>query len=97
MIIWDEKKNEKLQKERGVSFEEVAKIIRSERHLAIIDHPTREEQRLCIVLLNGYVHAVPFMYDDKQNIILKTIFPCRKYHKTYGRQQHKTRPGGTMD
>jgi hypothetical protein len=27
---------------------------------------------------------VPFVIDDDENIVLKTVFPSRKFHKLYG-------------
>ena len=53
-IIWDEKKNEKLIAERGVSFDLVAELILQREH-----------------------------------VVLKTIFPSRKFHNLYGAKSHE--------
>jgi uncharacterized DUF497 family protein len=83
-IIWDDEKNRKLIAERGLSFENFASLILEKKYLAILKNPTRTEQKLFILPHQGYTYAVPFIIDAEQNIILKTIFPSRKYHKLYG-------------
>ncbi|MBI2436770.1 MAG: BrnT family toxin [Candidatus Magasanikbacteria bacterium] len=83
MVIWDPQKNKKLKRERGVSFEEVETIILARDFLATEKNPTRLDQRIFIVRLYGYVHVVPYVRDEKRNIILKTIYPSRKFHKLY--------------
>lgn len=83
MIIWDPPKNEWLKKNRGVSFEEVKKMIESGSYLAIVDNPARHRQFICVVRLNNYAHAVPFIVDKDKNIVLKTVYPSRKYNKMY--------------
>ena len=84
MIIWDEQKNQKLIRERNVSFEEVADKILLSKYIAILKNPARENQQLFVIELHGYIHVVPFVIDDKDNIVLKTVFPSRKFHKIYG-------------
>jgi len=34
--------------------------------------------------VKNYTHVVPFVIDENSNIILKTIYPSRKFHKIYG-------------
>ncbi len=84
MIIWDEQKNQKLIRERNVSFEEVADKILWGEYIAILKHPERENQQLFVIALHGYIHVVPSVIDEKDNIVLKTVFPSRKLHKIYG-------------
>ena len=81
MIMWDEEKNKKLIKERNISFEEVAQIILSEGYKDILENPARKDQYIFIITLKEYIHVVPFIIDDNSNIILKTVFPSRKFHK----------------
>ncbi len=81
MIIWDEKKNIKLKLERNISFEEISEYILSEKVIDVIDHPKRRNQNLFVLEINNYIHAVPFVIDDDENIILKTVFPSRKLNK----------------
>jgi uncharacterized DUF497 family protein len=81
-IIWDNKK--KLIAERGLSLESFASVILEKKYLAILKNPARTEQKLFVVPYQGYTYVVPFVIDGKRNIILKTVFPSRKYHKLYG-------------
>jgi uncharacterized DUF497 family protein len=83
-IIWDDEKNHKLIAERGLSFEIFASLILERKYLDILKNPARTEQKLFVVPYQGYTYAVPFVIDDEQNIVLKTVFPSRKYHKLYG-------------
>jgi uncharacterized DUF497 family protein len=83
-IIWDEEKNAKLKKERGISFDEVAELIVGKKYVGIVKHPKRPHQRVFLLPIQGYIHAVPFVIDAEGNIVLKTVFPSRKFHKEYG-------------
>jgi uncharacterized DUF497 family protein len=83
-IVWDEKKNDLLIKTRGVSFEEIVELILQNKYLAILEHKKRKGQFLFIFNIHDYTHAVPFIIDKEDNIVLKTIFPSRKFHKIYG-------------
>ena len=84
-VQWDEKKNELLQKERGVSFEEVAHIITENGVIDVLPHNNQDKypnQKLFIVKIRDYIYIVPFV-EDKEKIFLKTIIPSRKYKKKY--------------
>jgi uncharacterized DUF497 family protein len=83
MIIWDEEKNQKLQAERNISFDEISEIILRKEYLDILENNSRPNQQLFVVKINCYIHAGPFVIDDKSNIVLKTAFPSRKLHKKY--------------
>jgi len=83
-IIWDETKNKKLQQERGISFEEIAVLILQKKYIEIVRHPQRPQQRIFLIPMRGYVYAVPFVIDDKKNLVLKTAFPSRKFTRLYG-------------
>lgn len=85
MILWDDEKNQKLRLERNISFEQIAELILRKEYLAILEHPSRPNQQIFVLLLNGYVHAVPFVIDEQANIVLKTAFPSRKLHKKHMR------------
>lgn len=86
-ILWDEAKNKKLKESRGVSFEDVAQIILGKKYLAILENPVRPKQRIFVVSYKGYTYVVPFVIDAERNIILKTVFPSRKFHKLYGERK----------
>ncbi len=83
-IIWDEEKNAKLKKERGISFEEVEILILQKKYIPIVKHPKRSHLWTFLIPIHTYIHAVPFVIDDEQNIVLKTVFPSRKFNRLYG-------------
>jgi uncharacterized DUF497 family protein len=86
-ILWDEEKNKKLKESRGVSFEDVAQIILHKKYLAILENPVRPKQRIFVVSYKDYTYVVPFIIDADRNIVLKTVFPSRKFHKLYGEKK----------
>jgi len=82
---WSPEKNERLKKERGVSFEQVVFCIESGRLLDVLDHPKPgryKGQKLYVVDIDNYAYIVPFV-DEGDERFLKTIFPSRKYTKLY--------------
>lgn len=86
-IIWDEAKSAALKERRGISLEEVAALILQKAYVEIIRHPARPGQMIFLIPISGYIHAVPFVVDEEDNIVLKTVFPGRKFHKLYGGQK----------
>ena len=83
MIIWDDDKNQKLQNERNISFEEISEIILRKEYLDILENPSRSNQQIFVVKINNYIYSVLFVIDEQSNIILKTAFPSRKLHQRY--------------
>jgi uncharacterized DUF497 family protein len=83
-IIWDSSKNNKLIAERGLSLETFAALILEKKYLAVLKNPSRNEQKIFIVPWQDYTYVVPFVVDASRHIVLKTVFPSRKYHKQYG-------------
>ena len=82
---WEMGKNEKLVRERGVSFEEVVLAIEKGKILDIVDHPNKGKygsQKMYVIELNGYAYLVPFV-QDKEVLFLKTIIPSRKATKKH--------------
>ncbi len=73
---WDEEKNKVLQKERGVSFEEIL----GSKFLGAEKQRSRANQLVLLFEYEKYVWVVPCVIDEKQ-IFLKTMFPSRKYTK----------------
>ena len=85
VIRWNPEKNEWLKKHRGVCFEQIEEILRSDRELAGFDHPNQIKypgQRMVIVELNNYAYLVPCLENDDE-IFLKTVIPNRKATKKY--------------
>jgi len=86
-ILWDKEKNEKLKAERGISFEDIQKLIREDKIIVVISHYNLEKypnQKVMVFRINNYIHLVPFYISEENNLILITIFASRKYNKIYG-------------
>lgn len=82
---WDDAKNAKLRKERGIGFEDVVFHIERGDLLDILEHPNPERyagQRIFVVRRDEFVYLVPFVEDD-ETVFLKTIMPSRKATKQY--------------
>jgi len=82
---WSEAKNEQLQAERGLGFEEIVIAITQGKLLDVLPHPNKKKypnQRVYVVEINKYAYLVPFVEDD-QKVFLKTIFPSRNATKIY--------------
>lgn len=86
IIRWDEAKNQLLQLQRGVSFEEVLEHIEQGNILNRLMHPNREKyphQEIFVVEMKSYIWYVPFV-ENEYEIFLKTIIPSRKLVKEFG-------------
>ena len=82
---WNAEKNENLEKERGITFEEIVETIESGAYTEEVDHPNKTKypnQRLLIVDVAGYAYMLPFIKDGDA-YFLKTIIPSRKATKRY--------------
>ncbi len=89
-IIWDKGKNKTLKLDRNLSFEIFADLILDKKYLDILENPSRKNQMIFIVEYKEYIHVVPFIIDDEDNIVLKTVFPSRKFHKIYGGNKNES-------
>ncbi len=83
-IIWDKNKNEWLILNRKISFEEISDKILNGDYLEILENPTKENQLYFIMKITNYTWIVPFIINQNNQIVLKTAFPSRKFHKKYG-------------
>jgi uncharacterized DUF497 family protein len=82
---WNDEKNEKLKKARGVSFEQVELAIASGDLVDRIRHPNPAKypnQRVFLVRIEDYIYSVPYVEDDEK-IFFKTIIPNSKAIKKY--------------
>ena len=82
---WDASKNDKLIRERKVSFEEVLLAIEQGHLLDVIANPNKErygDQKAFVVEMRRYVYLVPFV-DRSGEIFLKTVIPSRKLTRQY--------------
>jgi len=85
MIIWDKAKAARLFETREISLAEIADMLLERRYLAILENPSRPEQMVFVLPYKNYTYVVPFVVDEEDNIILRTAFPSRKFHKIYGK------------
>ena len=82
---WNKAKNEKLKRERGISFESVVFLIGRGLVMDEYEHPNQKKypgQRIYEVLAGDYIFLVPFV-ETKLEIFLKTIIPSRKAKRKY--------------
>jgi len=79
---WDEGKNERLKRERGIGFEDIVIAIIEGEVIVTLAHPKRVNQNIYIVNIDNYAYVVPFV-QDKEKYFLKTIYPSRTMTKKY--------------
>jgi uncharacterized DUF497 family protein len=82
---WNAAKNQRLQRERGVSFEEIVIAIGEGRLLDVLEHrnPGRyPRQKVLVVALREYAYLVPYL-EEGDGYFLKTIIPSRKATRDY--------------
>jgi uncharacterized DUF497 family protein len=87
IITWDPRKNERLKKERDVSFDDVLFHVSAGDVIDIFEHPNQERypgQKIYAIAIEEYVYLVPFV-ESQDEIFLKTIIPSRKATKHYRR------------
>ena len=84
-IKWNQEKNEKLQRERDISFEDIAPYIEEDKTIDMAEHPNQKKyrhQKVFAVIFNNYVYLIPYVENEKE-LFLKTIIPNRKATKKY--------------
>ncbi|MFA6016977.1 MAG: toxin [Patescibacteria group bacterium] len=82
-IRFNQDKNNKLKLIRGISFDEIAKIIKKKEILEVIDNPNKKKyqnQKLFLIQIKNSIIVVPFV-EEKDYVFLKTIYPSEKYTK----------------
>jgi len=86
---WNPQKNERLKKERNISFEQVIFHLLQGDVWKIADYPDQRKypgQKIYFVIVEDYIYLVPHII-EKEYIFLKTIIPSRKATKIYQEQQ----------
>lgn len=84
-FTWNPEKNETLQRERDISFEELVAALEAGGLLADIPHPNQQtypHQRLLVVNMNGYAYEMPCIPTD-DGFFLVTAFASRKATRHY--------------
>lgn len=80
---WDKKKNKKLLRERGISFEAIVSLIESGNIIATVTGKGKyAHEKQFVVEMNKYIYVVPFV-EDEEKVFLKTIIPSRKLTKKF--------------
>lgn len=82
---WNAEKNVTLEKEGGITFEEIVELIESGVYTLEVDHPNKKKypnQKILIVDVAGYAYMLPFVKDGDA-YFLKTIIPSRRATKRY--------------
>ena len=80
-FIYDEKKNQILFDQRGLTFELAIEIIAEEGVLLDFQHPNVEEypnQRIMVISIDNDPHCIPYVMDGEK-FVLKTIFKDRRF------------------
>ena len=80
-FIYDEKKNQVLFEQRGLTFELAIEIIAEQGVLLDFAHPNVEEyphQRIMVISIDDYPHCIPYVMDGRK-FVLKTIFKDRRF------------------
>ncbi len=82
---WNNDKNEKLKRERNISFEDILYYIEHGQLIAVISNSRQEKyvgQKIYVIEIDNYAYLVPFV-ETENEIFLKTIIPSRKATKKY--------------
>lgn len=86
---WNPEKNEKLKRERAISFEQIIYHLSEGDLWETALYPNQEDypnQRIYFVIVDGYIYLVPFIMTDEY-VFLKTIIPSRKATKDYRQEK----------
>lgn len=86
VIRWNEEKNQLLQLQRNISFEQVLEKIEKDEIIDRYVHPNIEKypnQQIFVIEMGEYIWYVPFV-ETEDEIFLKSIIPSRKLNTAYG-------------
>lgn len=88
---WNPGKNERLKKERNISFEKIVFHLSQGDVWKTSDHPDQKKysgQKIYFVIVEDYIYLVPHII-EKEYIFLKTIIPSRKATKDYHKEKEE--------
>ncbi len=79
-FVWDEKKNIKLRKDRGIDFEAIVDLI-AEGNFKVLENSSSNHEGQMIFVIKGdpYPYVVPFREQEDGDVLLITIFQSRKF------------------
>ena len=89
-ITWDPQKERRLRGEPGIEIREIADLIADGKYTAILENPTRPSQFIFVLRYHEYTHVAPFVIAEDETIVLKTVFPSRRFHQMYG-ESHESK------
>ncbi len=79
---WDDLKNEKLKRERGISFEEIEWVLDNQPILGKVSSQRHPQQIILLICINDYIWAIPT--EQRGNKIrLITAHQSRKFNRKY--------------
>ena len=88
-ILWNPDKDRELRLSPdrfGIGLSECAVAIEEGRILDDIQSPSRPNQRMFILEIEGYAFVVPYVFDE-HSVFLKTMVPSRMHTAKYLRTQ----------
>lgn len=88
---FNQRKNEKLFKERGISFSNVIEAIADKGILLNFEHPNSAQypnQKVMVIDINHYAYCVPYVIENN-TWFLKTIYPSRKFKHLIGGKENE--------
>ncbi|MBI5470078.1 DUF4258 domain-containing protein [Candidatus Kaiserbacteria bacterium] len=86
LFEWSEEKDAILREKRGISFEDIERVVHTGGLLADTPHPNRKKyphQRMLAVRIGAQVYGVPCAQKDEKTYFLKTAYPSRKYARRF--------------
>jgi len=81
-ICFDPQKRDKLIEERWIDLYLVACMIQEGKILDDVPHPTRDNQRIFIIVYDWYPCKIPYV-ENETEIFIKTAFQDRTLKKFY--------------
>ena len=84
-------KNDKLFKERGISFSNVIEAIEDKGILLNFEHPNKKQypnQKVMVVDINNYAYCVPYVIENN-TWFLKTIYSSGKFKYLIGGKENE--------
>lgn len=84
-VRYDEEKAKAVFKKHGIIMEDVKQEILAERFDMddVANQDGHPEQKMFIVLVNGYAHCAPFVKEPDGTFFLKKAFKSRVYQRRY--------------
>ena len=83
-IRWNEEKNERLKRERGIDLESIAMSIKRDE---VMRYENKRGQTCVMVVLDGYPCVAPIV-ESEHEIFLKTAWFSRKWKKKVKEKKH---------